>query len=97
MSKDIELYRKISLVNETEIHNIYHEGEKVLEMTVDRMTRHKWPEEKPKESGEYLICEQQFKSIYVAWYNDEAFYEHIGGDSYELDVLYWWNLPEVKE
>ena len=58
---------------------------------------HKWPEEKPKESGEYLICEQQFKSIYVAWYNDEAFYEHIGGDSYELDVLYWWNLPEVKE
>ena len=58
---------------------------------------HKWPEEKPVERKEYLVYEKQYGNHSVAFYAEGAFWEFFGGDSYELDVIHWWELPEVKE
>ena len=63
----------------------------------DVMTRHKWPEEKPVERKEYLVYEKQYGNHSVAFYAEGAFWEFFGGDSYELDVIHWWELPEVTE
>ena len=58
---------------------------------VDTLIRHKWPEEKPKVDGEYLMRldtgdEVVYKVLcivdqYTPWTNY---------------VTHWWNLPEVE-
>ena len=62
------------------------------DFTVDNLTRHKWPEEKPATDGEYLARldtgdEVVHKVLYIAD-------QYTPWTNY---VTHWWELPEVTE
>ena len=69
----------------------------------DVLTRHKWPDEKPKEDKEYLVL---YKFTFFNKTFDKMIYHSgewevvDGGIHFDVDdedILYWWELPEVKE
>ena len=68
-----------------------------IPLQIDALNRHKFPEEKPKERKEYLVHEIQYGNFSVGWWVEGCFREFIGGDNYDLNVDYWWELPQVDE
>ena len=74
-----------------------------VDYTVDTLIRHKWPDEKPKEDKEYLVL---YKFTFFNKTFDKMIYHSgewevvDGGIHFDVDdedILYWWELPEVKE
>ena len=74
---------------------------------VDHIIRHKWPEEKPKESNSYLIMNHggafhtfhyflEIEELEETEKLEEGWYAYPGYNLNEV-VKYWWNLPEVRE
>lgn len=59
---------------------------------VDRLIRHKWPEEKPEKDGQYLI--RIISPSGSAYYRLQGYEEWHNLGNY---ITHWWNLPEVTE
>ena len=61
---------------------------------VDHLIRHKWPEEKPDEDGQYLI---RIISPSGSVYYRLRGYEDGEWHNFGNYLTHWWNLPEVTE
>ncbi len=86
--------------DDTETQQFFLGGNMFYELTIDKMVRHKWPEEKPENLTWVLIRNKgHFGNTHhnVSWYvEDEGFY--VAGFDEPFDgVIHWWNLPEVTE
>ena len=55
---------------------------------------HKWPEEKPKKGGQYLV---RIISPSGSVYYSLRGYEDREWHSFGKYLTHWWNLPEVRE
>ena len=72
------------------------------DFTVDNLTRHKWPEEKPEEPNQYLVrLDNGYYPYYEkarwklgGWKSTDS--NFVGRDISEF-VTHWWELPEVTE
>ena len=67
---------------------------------VDQLIRHKWPEEKPKWSGEYLVRLECGNKVVLPWYDGDFYLDDCLSINYidgENPITHWWNLPEVRE
>lgn len=68
---------------------------------VDNLVRHKWPEEKPEETGRYLaLIEREYNNFMtiLEWHGGEWFRYTYEKEIFvrENDVTHWWHLPEVE-
>ena len=61
---------------------------------VDTLIRHKWPDEKPDEDGQYLI---RIISPSGSVYYRLRGYEDGEWHNFGNYLTHWWNLPEVTE
>ena len=64
------------------------------DFVVDSMIRHKWPDEKPDEDGQYLI---RIISPSGSVYYRLRGYEDGEWHNFGNYLTHWWNLPEVTE
>ena len=64
------------------------------DFTVDNLIRHKWPDEKPDEDGQYLI---RIISPSGSVYYRLRGYEDGEWHNFGNYLTHWWNLPEVRE
>ncbi len=80
--------------DDTETQQFFLGGNMFYELTIDKMVRHKWPEEKPDENRQYLV-RVQLKDGEVL----NLVANHLDGQwtQFNSNITHWWNLPEVTE
>lgn len=81
--------------DDTETQQFFLGGHKFYELTIDKMIRHKWPEEKPEKPAKYLVRVEYDDNVAIVTtdeWNGIDWYAHIEGY-----ITHWWNLPEVTE
>ena len=66
----------------------------------DILTRHKWPEEKPKVEKDYLVrCVNNNSWNEVVYWKGGCFFtdKRCLRKAFNEAITHWWNLPEVTE
>ena len=71
-------------------------GGEVFEFVVDRLIRHSYPDEKPKNKAPVLIMKKHNVVYEVAWYDGENWWTPMDAVPFDGEV-YWWELPEVSK
>lgn len=90
MSEKVNIY-----LDGAEEYDIMLGGE-VFEFVVDRLIRHKFPDEKPNPRDATLIRKAYNGVFEIAWYDGENWWSR--NCTFPIDgVTEWWELPEVKE
>lgn len=72
----------------------------VVECVVDRLIRHKYPDEKPKCVDWYLVeCVSGSKWHEVVYWKDGCFFidQRRLRKAFNEAITHWWELPEVSE
>jgi hypothetical protein len=68
------------------------------EATTDNLIRHKWPEEKPRHGGDYLVRIYGDEWVIGNYFMDGWLrYDPINDEWENVRVTHWWELPEVTE
>lgn len=73
-------------------------GGEVFEFVVDRLIRHKWPDDKPvrETDDEYKAYLIRLDDGNAEWYQTSSYFDE-GFGYIEKYITHWWELPEVEE